>query len=108
LISIEAKEFHGNFVGSVTYAVKNHTSSGTLENGVNTSKGYSGNITLSLPSSPVSGDSVKVKGSSNTSNSAAITIGGNGNNVDGVASIVLESPYAAVECIFDGSEWFVF
>ena len=108
LISIEAKEFHGNFVGSVTYAVKNHTGSGNLVNGVNTSKGYSGNITLSLPSSPVSGDSVKVKGSSNTSNSAAITIGGNGNNVDGVASIVLESPYAAVECIFDGSEWFVF
>ena len=64
----------------------------------------------SLPAAPEIGDIVKIKAAADCSNTNSITINVQGSHtIDGVASIVLESPHAAVEAVYvTSSVWKVF
>jgi hypothetical protein len=85
---------------------------GTLAPGVNYFEDMSsdGEDAVTLPGSPVVGQSVKVKAPSDCSEARYITINRAGSQtIDGATSIRLESPFAAVELIYVASNlWRVF
>ena len=62
-------------------------------------------ITVTLPASPSTGDFYIVKDTTGSCNTYNITIQGNGNNIDGSGSLVLNTNYASVSLIFDGAGW---
>jgi hypothetical protein len=66
----------------------------------------SGDITITLPSSSgLSGKIVKFKKISASNN--VVIAGAGSETLDGEAAVTLESPFAAVSLISDGSNWFV-
>ena len=62
-------------------------------------------ITVTLPLSPNAGDTYKVKDKSGAANTNNITVSGNGNNIDGATSFVMNRNYQSAELIYDGSVW---
>lgn len=64
-----------------------------------------GTITINLIASPSSGMVVQIKDATGQAGTHSITINGNGNNIDGAASITLDQNYANVGVIFNGSQW---
>lgn len=71
--------------------------------------GFSGNTTtpysVYLPASPIIGKPVivaDIRGDANTDN---ITIEGNGNNVDGASSAVINTNYGAMQLLYTGTIW---
>ena len=73
---------------------------------------HGGAISATLPgsSAPSVGDSVRIKAGSDCSSTNTLTINVYANHtVDGASSLVLESPFAAVECVYVVSgSWRVF
>jgi len=63
--------------------------------------------TITLPAVPGSGQMIHVKDSNGTVSGAAnrITIAGNGNNIDGNASILIKNTYGAFTLMFNGTDW---
>ena len=97
----------------VTLNVQNIDDAGTLAAGVNYFSALGGAEVCQLPQSPTIGASVKVKAPSNCSSTNKITINKHassaGHSIDGQAFIILESPDAAVECIYVAANlWKVF
>jgi hypothetical protein len=84
--------------------------SSTLIAGVNYFADLAGAEACSLPASPTVGQSVKLKAPSNCSSTNKITVNIQGSHtIDGQASIILESPDAAVEFVYVVSNmWKVF
>ena len=86
----------------------------TLANGVNFFASASANISASLPASPSVGDVVKIKAPENCNDiDRQLKIMRQGSHlIDGAQFITLESPFAAVECVYisgsDGNQWRVF
>ena len=82
----------------------------TLVVGVNFSNAApSEDRTLTLPASPVEGQSVRVKANADMAGGAYIIQKAGSQTIDGVTSIKLESPHAAVELVYVGSDlWKVF
>jgi len=64
-----------------------------------------GAFTINLPAAPATGRAYKIKDSGDAL-SNNLTISGNGNNIDGAATAVINTDYGALELVFDGSEWF--
>ena len=84
---------------------------GTGSVGVNYWADLGGAESMVLPNSPTVGDSIKIKAPSNCSVSNKITISplNASHRIDGQTSIVLESPFAAVELIYVvNNHWRVF
>jgi hypothetical protein len=63
--------------------------------------------TATMPTSPTTGDAYTFKDVSGGAGTNTLTISGNGNNIDGNASIVLNQAFAAVTLTFTGSQWSV-
>ena len=87
------------------------TNGDDLESGVNFFASSSiANTVVDLPEDPDAGTQVFVKAMSNCGIDRLVTIQRKGSNtIDGVSSIVLESPNAAIQCIFIGNnEWKIF
>jgi len=84
--------------------------SGTLAVGMNYWADLAGAEAATLPASPTVGDIVYVKAASNCSSTNTITINKAGSQlIDGSASIILESPYAAVSlCYVVSNVWRIF
>jgi len=84
--------------------------SGTFAVGMNYWADLGGAEAATLPASPTVGDIVYVKAASNCSTTNTITINKAGSQtIDGSASIVLESPYAAVSlCYVVADTWRIF
>jgi hypothetical protein len=61
--------------------------------------------TITLPSSPVSGDNYTVKDQSAQATTYPISVSGNGNNIDGSASYSIDVDYAAVMFVFANNVW---
>ena len=78
----------------------------TLQEGYNYFGDASADAAVTLPASPSDGDVVHVKAGNLTSD-AVITISAQGShNIDSEASIVLESPFAAVSLVYVGNnDW---
>ena len=72
--------------------------------------GSDASFSRNLPASPAIGDSVMVKAPSDCGVSKTITIARQGSHtIDGATSIVLESPHAAVQCVYVKlNQWRVF
>jgi len=62
-------------------------------------------ITVTLPASPTPNQVVALKDSAGNSSDDAITIAGNGNNIDGVATVVLNYNYSFVDLTYTGVQW---
>mgnify|MGYP001212799001 CR=1 FL=1 len=69
-----------------------------------------GEDAVTLPASPSVGQSVKVKAPSDCSTARYITINRAGSQtIDGATSLVMESPYSAVELLYVAADtWRVF
>tara|TARA_E500000318_G_scaffold108513_3_gene119524 strand:- start:356 stop:832 length:477 start_codon:yes stop_codon:yes gene_type:complete len=82
----------------------------TLEIGVNyASANPTANRTLTLPASPVVGQSVKVKCAGNMTGGNIIISRAGSQLIDGEQTITLESPFAAIEMIYVANNiWRVF
>lgn len=65
-----------------------------------------GSLTLEMPSAPDTNDYVVIKDKGNSQQNY-ITVDGNGNNIDGQASRVLKSNYAAFTLVWDSQEWII-
>ena len=100
------------FIGGGTTAVASKDDGDTLAVGVNYFGTHSGAESATLPASAGMsvGESVKVKAGSDCSVTNKLTINRAGSQtIDGVASIILESPYAAVELVYVAADtWRVF
>jgi hypothetical protein len=101
------------FVGeNLTVAVALKDDSGTLAVGVNYFGAHGGAESVTLPASAglTAGQSVRIKAGSDCSASNTLTINRAGSQtIDGVASIILESPFAAVELVYVAADtWRVF
>lgn len=63
--------------------------------------------TITLPASPTLGDTYEFKDINGTASSFNITIGGNGNNIDGIPTLVINTNFAAFVVTYTGSKWSV-
>lgn len=65
----------------------------------------SGAVTVTLPATPTTGDQYTVRKLDASGN--AVTIAGNGKNLNGAASRSLSSQYDAETIVYNGTEWAV-
>ena len=101
LIDIQAANFYGTLVGTMASPVTLVADAGTLATGINYFADVAGASSVNLPAAPSVGDSVRVKAPSNCSTTFTITINRQGSHtIDAETFIVLESPFAAVECVY--------
>jgi len=93
---------------SMNVAIKDNGQ--TLANGINYFADLGGAESVNLPASPDVGDSVYVKAPSNCNSTRTLTISKQGSHtIDGLTSIVLESPHAAVMIVYvTANTWKVF
>lgn len=98
------------YAGSIRENVNLADNGETLENGYNYFATLGQAKSVSLPLSPSVGDIVKIKAPADCSDSYTITISAQGSHtIDGVSSIVLESPHAAIDVVYVASNlWKIF
>lgn len=105
--SIKAGTFYGAFVGSSTEAIQLVSGSATGSAAIIMANATSASFDMQLPAAADwTGKFMKVKKTDNTDN--AVTIMPAAGTIDGVGSISLDSPRAAVMLVSDGSNWFIF
>lgn len=61
--------------------------------------------TITLPASPSTSRSIIVKDDKGDAGDFNITLDGNGKNIDGQSTYVIDADYGAVELIYNGTEW---
>lgn len=101
--SMKAATFYGNLEGAMLLGMETKSANATISKNVTRA---SANITLTLPTAPVVGQEHRIKCVSAADN--VVVEAQAGGTIDGAASIVLESPNAAVSLVWDGSTWMVF
>jgi len=101
--SMKAATFYGNLEGAMLLGMETKSANATISKNVTRA---SANITLTLPSAPTVGQEHRIKCVSAANN--VVVEAQAGGTIDGAASIVLESPNAAVSLVWDGSTWMVF
>ncbi len=65
----------------------------------------SNTVTVTLPPSPTSGEFVILKDSAGTSDINNIIV--TGGNIDSVSGLIIDSPFASVTLVSDGTNWFI-
>jgi len=105
---LAVEDLKSYIAGGSDVALKDDTDD--LVNGVNYFANLGGAESCNLPSDPSVGDSVKIKAPANCSSTNTLTINRQGSHtIDGETAIVLESPHAAVECVYVvANTWKVF
>jgi len=98
------------FIGTVRQSINLKDNGDTLDLGINYFADLGGAESVSLPASPSAGDSVRLKAPSNCSSTNTLTINRQGSHtIDGETSVVLESPFAAVEFVYVATNlWRIF
>jgi hypothetical protein len=94
------------FVGSGVMPVTGNVAAGaTLQKGFNFYGSLAAAVSATLPSDLTVGESVIIKAGENCSAARTITISGYQANhtIDGTGSVLLESPFAAIECVYAAS-----
>lgn len=66
-----------------------------------------GAVTITLPASPEEGHVFQIKDAGGDAEANAITIAGNGNNIDGAGSFTMDVNYQNVTLLHSGGEWYV-
>ena len=67
----------------------------------------SGGITVTLPSSPTTGDTYLIKDTNGLSATFNITVAGNGHTIDGFTNYIIANNYASMAISYTGSQWSV-
>lgn len=62
-------------------------------------------VTINLPPAPDQGRTVIIKDANGSSVANNITVSGNGNNIDGAASLVINQNYTSITFTYIGSQW---
>lgn len=107
-LELKAPKFVGSMVGSITEGIQSVSAPDAATKSIVLCDAASAGFTLTLPAASAwVGMSMKVKKSDLTENAVAIAAAGS-EKIDGISSIVLDSPYAAVMLVSNGSNWFVF
>jgi hypothetical protein len=65
----------------------------------------SGNITVTLPASPNSGDEFIIKDANGSAATYNITIDGNGHNIDANSTFIMTTDYDTVTVKYNGTKW---
>ncbi len=103
-----ASTLYGNLIGTMQLNVVTKSANYTVIARDNVVRATS-NITLTLPSSPVTGQEHRIKCLVADESSPAVIVAAQaGANIDGDSQIVLESYGAGVSLVWDGSAWMVF
>lgn len=64
--------------------------------------------TVTLPASPTTGDEYEIAdGDGSVTGTNTLTISGNGSNINGAASLVLNAAFTRARVVFQGSRWIV-
>jgi len=104
--SVKASTFYGNLEGAMLLGIETKSANATISKNVTKA---TANITLTLPSLPVTGQEHRVKCFVADESSPAVVVEAQtGGTIEGLSSIVLESYGAAVSLVWDGSMWMVF
>lgn len=64
--------------------------------------------TINLPASPIAGDAYRVKDSTGTAATNNITVSGNGKNIEGTASATINTNFASLFLVYNGTQWVKF
>jgi hypothetical protein len=89
------------YIGAGTSDVASGSAGATLAGGINYFDNHGGAITAALPGTLSVGESVMIKAGGDCSAANKLTITTYmTNTIDGVDEIILESPFAAVECVY--------
>jgi len=62
-------------------------------------------ITITMPAAPVSGELHIVKDANGNAKSNAITVDGNGNDIDGNATVIMRNNFSALTLMYNGTQW---
>ncbi len=62
---------------------------------------------ITLPATPVIGETHVIKDITGTGNANNITVSGNGHNIDGAATYVMATNYGSTTFTYNGTNWFV-
>jgi len=104
-MTLDGGNLRTNWVGGQAYHVS-IGSSRTVTDADNVILVNAAPATITLPASPFIGQLYYVKDSGgNATGSNRIDIDGNGNNIDGNATIEIRNAYGAFTLLFNGSEW---
>ncbi len=107
-LELKASKFIGAVEGTLADSLQTLSANGSVTSSVALCDATSGAFTATLPTAVGrSGQFLKVKKSEGSANGVTVAASGS-QTIDGYASIVLESPYAAVMLVSNGSNWFVF
>lgn len=64
--------------------------------------------TINLPATPTAGDAYRIKDSTGTASANNITVQGNGNNIEGVASQTISADFGRLFVVYNGTQWVIF
>lgn len=64
-----------------------------------------GAVTLNLPASPVTGDAYEAKDTGGVAATNNITVSGNGHNIDGASTFIVNQNRGSIILTYTGSEW---
>lgn len=105
---IKANTFYGSFVGAAVESMQSVSANATGSASIILANATGSAFALELPAASAwGGKIVKIKKSDNSENGVTVKAAGS-DSIDGVTSIVLDSPYAAVMLVASGSGWYVF
>jgi hypothetical protein len=62
-------------------------------------------FSLNLPASPESGDQILVKDAKGDASNNNLTIFGNGKDIDGLDTIIINRNYGSIKLVYNGTEW---
>jgi len=94
----------GGWTAAVTVVTANYTVL-TSDNVIVVNKSTGSATTITLPASPTTGSMVIVKDGKGDAATNNITIQGNGKNIDGTASRVININYGAFSLAYNGTQW---
>ena len=108
-VTVSGGQFTVDTSGGDRISVAAIANGGTAAAGLNAFADITANASVSLPASPTAGDIVIIK-AANVQPGVTITVNRQGSHViDGQASQVLESPFAALTCVYasgsTGNDW---
>jgi hypothetical protein len=104
-----AIKLQAQFAASVQYHTASKTSAYTIALGdfLVFTDSTSAAFTITLPSAPSTGETYRIKDSTGQAATNNVTISGNGKNIDGSSTYVLNLAYAMIELTYNGTQWSV-